>query len=84
MTQNQRVLERLKTGAWLSAVEAIREMYITRLGARVWDLRKMGYEIEERRVQGKPYSEYRLTSMVKLPSARVKKVEEKVRIESLF
>lgn len=31
-----------------------------RLGARVFDLRAEGYEIEERRVEGKSYGEYRL------------------------
>ena len=59
-TQKTRVLERLQTGEWLSAVQAVREFYILRLGARIWDLRAEGYQIEERRVEGKSYSEYRL------------------------
>jgi hypothetical protein len=39
MTQQERILERLKTGEWLSSVEASRDMYIMRLGARIYDLR---------------------------------------------
>jgi Helix-turn-helix domain len=77
MTQKQRILERLKTGEWLSSVEAIREMYITRLGARIWDLRKEHYEIEERKVAGKGYSEYRLrpARKIELPPAYAPKAK---------
>jgi hypothetical protein len=60
MTQQDRILERLKTGEWLSSVEASREMYIMRLGARIFDLRKLGHNIVERKVFGKSYSEYKL------------------------
>jgi Helix-turn-helix domain len=60
MTQQNRILERLKTGEWLSSVEASREMFIMRLGARIFDLRKLGHNIIERRVEGKSYSEYKL------------------------
>jgi hypothetical protein len=31
-----------------------------RLGGRIFDLRAEGYEIEERRVEGTAYGEYRL------------------------
>jgi hypothetical protein len=50
MTQRERILERPQTGEWLSAVQASRDMYIMRLGARIWDLRAEGHEIEEGRV----------------------------------
>jgi hypothetical protein len=71
MTQKDRILERLNTGEWLSAVQASREMYIMRLGARIWDLKTEGYEIEERRVDGKAFSEYRLrpARKIELPPA---------------
>jgi len=59
-TQKQRILERLKTGEWLSTVEATREMFILRLGARIYDLRAEGHNIIEPKVDGKSYSEYRL------------------------
>ena len=60
MTQQERTLERLQTGDWLSSVEASRDMYIMRLGARIFDLRALGHNIIERRVEGKSYSEYKL------------------------
>jgi helix-turn-helix protein len=60
MTQLERIIERLKTGEWLSSVEASRDMYIMRLGARIFDARTMGHHIIERRVEGKSYSEYKL------------------------
>ena len=60
MTQQQRILERLKTGEWLSSVEASRDMYIMRLGARIFDLRALGHNIIERKVFRKSYSEYKL------------------------
>jgi hypothetical protein len=46
-------------------------MFIMRLGAGIWDLRAEGCEIEERRVEGKPFSEHRLRSArkIELPSA---------------
>jgi Helix-turn-helix domain len=58
MTQKETILKRLQNGEWLSSVQAVRELYIMRLGARIWDLRSEGYEIEERRVEGKSSSEY--------------------------
>jgi Helix-turn-helix domain len=70
-TQKDRILNRLRTGVWLSSVEASRDMYIMRLGARIWDLRADGYEIEERKVAGKNWSEYRLrpAAPITLPPA---------------
>jgi Helix-turn-helix domain len=38
----------------------MRDFHILRLGARIWGLRHEGYEIEERKVEGKSWSEYRL------------------------
>lgn len=71
MTQKQKILNRLQNGEWLSSVQAIRELYITGLGARIWDLRAEGYQIEERRVEGKSFSEYRLKPArpIELPPA---------------
>jgi hypothetical protein len=39
MTQKERIFNRLKTGEWHSSVEASRDMYIMRLGARIPQLR---------------------------------------------
>jgi biotin operon repressor len=83
LTQKQRILNQLQTGQWISSVEATRDMYIMRLGARIWDLRAEGYQIEERRVEGKSYSEYRLrpAAPIVLPPAFPKpKVENRVRL----
>jgi hypothetical protein len=60
MTQKERIFNRLKIGEWLSSVEASRDMYIMRLGARIWDLWHDGHNIIERKVAGKSWSEYRL------------------------
>jgi hypothetical protein len=71
MTQKELILNRLKSGEWLSSVQAVRELYIMRLGARIWDLRAEGYQIEERRVEGRSYSEYRMrpARKIELPPA---------------
>ena len=55
-----RILERLLTGEWLSTVQMTLDMHIFGGGQRIHDLRKSGYDIEERRVEGKTFSEYRL------------------------
>jgi hypothetical protein len=54
----------------------MREFHILRLGSRIFDLRKEGYEIEERKVGGKSWSEYRLrpTRKTELPPAFEPKV----------
>jgi hypothetical protein len=46
-----------------------------RLGARIWDLRAEGYEVEARRVEGKSFSEYRLrpARKIELPPAFAEK-----------
>lgn len=72
MTQKQRVLERLEEGTWLPMPETLHwSPPITRLGARIWDLQYEGYDIEERRVAGKNYSEYRIRPprKIELPPA---------------
>jgi hypothetical protein len=60
VTQKQTILNRLQRGTRFSTVECVRDFHILRLGARIWDLRHDGYEIEERRVEGKNWSKYRL------------------------
>jgi hypothetical protein len=60
MTQKQIILNRLKSGKWFSTVECVHEFHILRLGARIFDLRADGYNIIERKVAGKSWSEYKL------------------------
>lgn len=44
-TQREKVLEHLKEHHQISDLEAYQEYAIRRLGARVWELRNMGYSI---------------------------------------
>lgn len=46
MTQSEMVLRHLQEHGSLSSLEAMKEYGIMRLGARIWDLRDMGYDIE--------------------------------------
>ena len=45
MTQNEVILDHLKNYGGLTSLEAIRLYQITRLAARISDLRKKGYNI---------------------------------------
>lgn len=74
--QDLRVLERLENGEWLSTLTIMKELFILRASARVFDLRRAGWEIESRKVQGKPYDEYRLKIKVPVMPPAFKVVEE--------
>lgn len=60
-TQNDRVLARLRRGP-LTSMQAFRELGCTRLSARIWDLRRQGYDISSPvKTSGKAhFAEYRL------------------------
>lgn len=45
MTQSERVLRHLKDNGSITQWEAIRDYGITRLGARIWDLKHDGHNI---------------------------------------
>lgn len=45
-TQQQAVLEWLKTGAGITSMEAFRSLGATRLSAIVFELRRKGYDID--------------------------------------
>jgi Helix-turn-helix domain len=49
-TQNIRVLEHLKTGQQLTQFEAIKDLGILRLSARIWDLKCEGHKIESKNI----------------------------------
>lgn len=70
-SQKEFILDRLNQGSWFSTVECVRDFHILRLGARIYDLKKAGYDIEERKAEGHPYSEYRLrpARRIELPPA---------------
>lgn len=45
MTQNEKVLQFLKDNGSITSMDAFNKLRITRLSARIFDLRKMGYKI---------------------------------------
>ena len=45
-TQEQRILERLEKGGWVSGNVFLREMYISQFHARIFSLQAKGYKIE--------------------------------------
>jgi hypothetical protein len=49
-TQREKVLKRLERGIGITSMEAFSEYGITRLSSCIFDLRKMGYDIETRMV----------------------------------
>ena len=46
MTQCEQVLKHMKEHGSISSIEAFFDYGITRLSARIWELRNNGYEIE--------------------------------------
>ena len=59
-SQEDLILEYLKTGKSITPLEALRFFGCLRLGARIWDLRHKGYRIEEADVKDgrKRYARY--------------------------
>lgn len=59
-SQNKAILEALQSGQRLTALDALEQHGCFRLAARIHDLRKAGYHIEEETVShnGKRYSAY--------------------------
>lgn len=45
-SQKLKILEYLKEGGELTALKALKMFGCLRLGARIWDIKKMGYEIQ--------------------------------------
>lgn len=46
MTQEQKILRHLEDFGSITPMDAIRDYSIMRLGARIWDLRHKGHDIE--------------------------------------
>lgn len=46
MTQNEIILKHLETYGKITPYEALQEYGCFRLGARIWDLKALGYEID--------------------------------------
>lgn len=64
MSQEQAILDYLKTGKSITQLDALKMFGCFRLGARIWDLRKKGYRIEEvdTHINGKTFARYFLAS----------------------
>lgn len=67
MTQTERVLQYLKDFGSITPLQALSDLGVMRLGARIWDLRQEGYPITRRMVGSKnrygeavSFAEYRL------------------------
>ena len=67
MTQRERLLEYFSKHGTITPMEAINDLGIMRLGARIWDLKHNGHDIRRKMVTGKNrhgetvrYAEYRL------------------------
>ena len=68
MTQTQQILQHLKQGNTLTPIEALNLFGCFRLGARIYDLKDMGYNIETEMVtqNRKTFARYRLIEQLKL------------------
>ncbi len=62
MSQKQDILEYLKDGNEITPMEALKKFGCFRLGARIWDLKTEGWEIEAETTEenGKRFSRYKL------------------------
>lgn len=67
MTQTERILQYLKDFGSITPLQALSDLGVMRLGARIWDLRQAGYPITRRMVGSKnrygeavSFAEYRL------------------------
>ena len=55
MSQNQKILNHLKEHKKITSYEAFEKYRITRLSARIHDLREQGYNITSDMIYGKEY-----------------------------
>ena len=62
MSQSQQILKHLKSGKTITPLEALSEYGCFRLGARIFDLRRSGYDIKTEVVSenGKTFAKYEL------------------------
>ncbi|MGE9659258.1 helix-turn-helix domain-containing protein [Snodgrassella alvi] len=63
-SQSKQILDYLQAGNALTPLEALRKFNCLRLGARIYDLRQLGYQINSRLITDehtkKRYASYRL------------------------
>uniref|UniRef100_A0A6M3J0Q0 Putative DNA binding, helix-turn-helix domain containing protein n=1 Tax=viral metagenome TaxID=1070528 RepID=A0A6M3J0Q0_9ZZZZ len=60
MSQNEAILRHLQSGRSITPLEALRLYGSMRLGARIYDLKRQGYNIQEKDIpdNGKRYASY--------------------------
>ena len=65
-TQNQEILEYLQTGNTITPIDALNKFGCFRLGARIYDLKRQGYDIKTIPVKanGKHFAKYELINPV--------------------
>lgn len=65
-SQSKEILKYLQEGNEITPIEALERFNCFRLGARVYDLKKLGYEIETRMVGDKKrWAQYKLRTKPK-------------------
>lgn len=71
-SQNAQLIAIMETGRWVTQIDALNEVGCTRLPARIKDIKKLGYEIEDEWVeytnsQGKTkrFKKYRIVGAAK-------------------
>ena len=53
MTQAQRIVDYIRKNGSISALEAVQDLGVLRLSARIYDLAKAGYSLNKRMVSSK-------------------------------
>ena len=63
MNQTEQILNYLRTGQSLTPLECLNRFQCFRLGARIWDIKKMGYKVETELVRqgNKKFASYKLS-----------------------
>lgn len=70
MTQNDKILAYMKEHGKITSLDAFQHLRITRLSARIFDLRKMGKEIQmyrKKTEEGGTYAVYYLAEEHQMP-----------------
>ena len=58
-SQNERVLEYIRANGDITTYQAFQDLHITRLSARIWDLRNKGYRIGSKQITKNQMTYYR-------------------------
>lgn len=64
-TQTEKILSHLKSGRSITPLDALRDFGCFRLGGRIFDIRKLGYEVKTKMIDvgnGKHVAEYRMVN----------------------